>query len=530
MSKKFIAIGITAILCVFAALLILINNFKVTPEALETETLKFNKLNTQNNYKQALKAIDNVIKMNKKLYGKTSYETGKTYLKKAEFLINKGIYDEAKRSIDEAVKISEDDSVSPQLKNDIFYTLYNYYFAVKMYDENLKLIDSSDKDSIFAFEKANEENFYGIIYLSTKNDSMAEKHFNNFKNVLKDKKQLLQYYQNMMYTSQDISNYKLYKYYLEKSEEITNKYLPYDTAQKMRNLMARVSYYIECSNYEEALKLLNENFEKYTQNKNTNKLEFYTKYFDIYKEMNNKEKTEEYLKEIEKIQTIYPKNSLLNIEIIGKIIDWYKWTDDKDKVYEETEKALKLTESVKEYAPALYAQELKNAAVTKKDFGDMEESYKLINEALEIYLQIFPENSYPVYEVYKDYADILSADGKNDEALENYQKALEIVNGLKGVNTLDSANIYESMANIYSAQENKKTALEYITKATDIYSKAYGKDNVKTYEKMITKCNIYNNFSMNKEAEKLMNYMKNNITKKRAEGYSQNVYEQLNIN
>ncbi len=530
MTKKLIIIGTIVFLFVLMILasIKLNNTIRVTSEAIEAETLKFYQLVSAQKYEQALKVIDKVIKMDNKLYGETSFEAAEAYIKKAKLATEIGLYDIAKKNIDKAVKISENESVSSQLKNDIFYILYNYYFATKMYNENLKLIETSNKDSVFASEKPNVENFYGIIYLSMKNDLMAEKYFNNFKSIIEDKKQLLQYYQNMLYVSQDKYDYNKYRYYLNKSEEIVKQYLPYDKNQKLRNFMAKITYYTDFARNDEVLELLNKNFEYYTKNKNSNnEKEFYLIYFNIYKDINNYEKAEEYLTKLEEFQQVYPKNSLLNLDIINKKIDLYKDTQNYKKLKIELKKAIALTEAVKEYVPAIYGEELRKVATSKRDCGEIEESYKLINKALDLYKKNFSEYSYPIYEVNKDYADITLAKGNNEEALEYYQKSLEIINKLKGGVTVDSADIYENIANIYSAQGDKEQAIEYITKAIEIYSKTYGKDSIKTYEKILTKCNIYNNFSEGEKAEKLINNMKKQLADKKVIGYKKDVYEQL---
>ncbi len=530
MQKKHMLYGIIiiCILLAITAFAVSYNNLKVTPDKIHEATIKLNKLISENRYPQALTAYDKLIKMNSKLYSETSYDVAKLYLKKAEFALTIGLYETAKKSIDKAVKISENDAVSEQLKNDIFYTLYNYNFSTNMYHENLKLIESAEKDKVFMYEKPNVENFYGIIYLSLKNIPKAEKHFNNFKNITEDKKQLLQYYQNMTYLSQDKNDYNMYLFYLNKAKDTVNKYMPYDKNQKLRNFMAEITYYTDFARYDEALELLNKNFEYYTKDKGlNNKQEFYSTYFNIYKEKNDYEKAEEYLTKLEEFQKNYPKNSFLHLDIINNKIDLYGKTKNDKELFAELEKALTIIESVKDYVPAFYGAELKKAAEIKKEHENIEESYELIKTALDIYTKTFPESSYPMYEIYKAYADIISSKGNDNEALEYYQKSLEIINNLKGGISIDSADLYENIANIYSAQGNKNQAIEYINKAINIYSKTYGKDNIKTYEKMLTKCTILNNFSENKEAEKLLSYMKKNFSEKKTVGYKKDVYEQL---
>ena len=110
------------ILTVFIANVKIFNNTEISPASIEAETVKFYQFQTENKYLKAMKSLDNIINMTSKLYGQSSFETAQAYLKKAEFAIKMSLYDISKKCIDEAVKISENDSVPVQLKNYIFYT------------------------------------------------------------------------------------------------------------------------------------------------------------------------------------------------------------------------------------------------------------------------------------------------------------------------------------------------------------------------------------------------------------------------
>ena len=102
--------------------------------------------------------------------------------------------------------------------------------------------------------------------------------------------------------------------------------------------------------------------------------------------------------------------------------------------------------------------------------GKIDEAKVKLDEAKSAYESVLPDGAYEFYELYRNYAELYSAEQKTEEAVKAYNKAMKINMALQGENHKDIADIYNQLSHLYEDIDNKKSA-EYSKKAEEIYNK-----------------------------------------------------------
>lgn len=485
-------------------------------------------------YKEAMQIADYLIDLNKKLYGEESSQTAFAYLSKGILYSELKIYDIAKNSIDEAIKISQLNPDDTILKNETANALFLYYFPLNRTYENIKNLDSIDPAKLNIKNYLDLYERYGSVYMTQKDFKKAISFFKKYntlsnKTYGSDNLNTLHYYLDLIYLSSEKSQYKDFNLYYPKVEELYKKlYKDGNINQYATNINAALSYYIEMLDKDTAIDILDKNYEKLSKTDDINiKIILYEKYFELNKETNNYGVLESYIQELEKLISLYPENSLKRLTLYEKKIDLYNETQQYDKVISAAEEALKLIELVKDYVPGLYGKFLTKAGEAYSLSGQHDKIYKYLNKAIDSYAKVFPENAYPFYEAYKIYGESLDRAGKTDEALTYFGKSEDIATKLLGKSHKDTADLYSSLAFLYSSQKDEKKALKYINKAIKIYSEIYGENHIKTYEQYINKYYICTNLSLNKEAEKIFKLITDADKNKEIIGFKKNFYFNL---
>ncbi len=123
--------------------------------------------------------------------------------------------------------------------------------------------------------------------------------------------------------------------------------------------------------------------------------------------------------------------------------------------------------------------------------GKQDEAVDYYNKALEINEKSDKPNDFHKSNIYGCLGNAYSEKGDLDKALENYKKDIKIKKGIVGENHPILAVAYNNIANIYKTKGEYDYALEHIEKALNLSLNAYGKDNFETAKYYSSKGSIY---------------------------------------
>ncbi|MCD4792502.1 MAG: CHAT domain-containing protein [Bacteroidales bacterium] len=123
--------------------------------------------------------------------------------------------------------------------------------------------------------------------------------------------------------------------------------------------------------------------------------------------------------------------------------------------------------------------------------GKQDEAVDYYNKALKINEKSDKPNDFHKSNIYGGLGNAYSEKGDLDKALENYKKDIKIKKSIVGENHPILAVAYNNIANIYKAKGEYDYALEHIEKALNLSLNAYGKDNFETAKYYSSKGSIY---------------------------------------
>jgi len=155
----------------------------------------------------------------------------------------------------------------------------------------------------------------------------------------------------------------------------------------------------------------------------------------------------------------------------------------------QPQKALENVKKCLEIDINIYGKQSPNLIVDYNNLGMIQSSIGLKEEALDSYnvsLDLCTKhlaNNHPYFAtLYNNIGSVYTKiEGKDDIALNYFDKALQLRISKFGEKNSSVAIVYQNIAEIYKKRGNNENALNYFKKAKDIYTAVFGENNPKTH-------------------------------------------------
>ncbi len=497
----------------------------------EVEKMVYMQMDMQQ-YEDALKTANYLIKASKKYYGENHSRVGFAYLARARYYLEVRIPDLAKEDLYRVYEIYTQNKDDEDLKNNILNAFINYNLCFEESYEALKyhyqLVGNK-------YNNANEYLTLSQIYTIMQNHIDSKTALDRYYQKIKDNDhnqnlKLFYYHMSKAILYQAGQKMDLLKKELDEAEKLIDSLEKYKTEARISFNVNKIQYFIDMKQFDEALSLLDKNNEFITENGHKYEIQnSFQQYLDYYLELTDSDNFNKYAKKLDKYYETLPTGSLSFLPVAEKQINLYKNLNMYRKANEHAKNVLNQLEPVKNYIPYQYGKFSRLAAEVKIQEGNISAAKIYLDKALKSYELFYPSTAYVYYEIYKDLGEISNIEGNTKEAFQYYKKAEVIIKKLQGDKANALMEIYYNLANTYLNLGDKKNAVLYAEKSLAIRKHNYGKikNSINQLNSEFSMYHIYKESGLNKKASEILDRINSIVEKNEVIGNNKSFYYYL---
>ncbi len=192
----------------------------------------------------------------------------------------------------------------------------------------------------------------------------------------------------------------------------------------------------------------------------------------------------------------------MTLEYLGLV---YSKMQEFDQAMGHLKDAVKICKQLSNKGGNELANILHNITNVLFEMEQFDEATKFNEQALEIRIRLHGPESREAMESYFNQANIYSSKDKHQDAIDLYQKILNILKTTYKEDSTQIARTEINIANAYSMQDNNKLALEFYNRAYRSFCKLYGSDSFQVTDILMNIGTIYLKMTKTTEAHNFIN-------------------------